>query len=80
MQVNLTIDRGNTALKAALWDGEGKMLIAAKGDESLPAGELAKSLLEKAGLPSDTLFDARKLAPGHHQRNHHNMLRYNIWY
>ncbi len=58
MQVNLTIDRGNTALKAALWDSEGNMLVAAKGDESLPAGELAKSLLERAGLPSDTLIES----------------------
>ena len=58
MQVNLTIDRGNTALKAALWDGDGHMLVACKGDESLPAGELARTLLDKAGLPADTPFDA----------------------
>ncbi len=58
MQVKLTIDRGNTALKAALWDGDGNILVAAKGDESLPAGELAKSLLVRRGLPASTLFDA----------------------
>lgn len=58
MQVKLTIDRGNTALKAALWDNSGNMLLATKGDEMLSAGELAQSLLKELALPEDTLFDA----------------------
>lgn len=49
MDFNLTIDRGNTALKAALWDVDGNIVAAAKGDESLPAAELVRSLLSSAG-------------------------------
>ena len=50
MDVKLTIDRGNTAIKAALWSSDGSIIGACKGDESLPAGELAKSLLARAGV------------------------------
>ncbi|MDE6197121.1 MAG: type III pantothenate kinase [Muribaculaceae bacterium] len=58
MDLRLTIDRGNTALKAALWDCDGNILAAAKGDESLPAGELVQSLAKTAGAPSDTIVSA----------------------
>ena len=51
MDVNLTIDRGNTAIKAALWDGDGNIIAVAKGDDTLPAGRLAESLLAQAGIP-----------------------------
>lgn len=52
MEVKLTIDRGNTALKAALWSdaGGGSIIVSAKGDETMPAGELAASLLGRAGI------------------------------
>lgn len=50
MEVKLTIDRGNTAIKAALWDVDGAIIRAAKGDASLPAGDLAMQLCHEAGL------------------------------
>lgn len=49
MDVKLTIDRGNTAIKAALWSCDGSIVAAGKGDDSLPAGELVKSLLAQCG-------------------------------
>lgn len=58
MEVKLTIDRGNTALKAALWGPDGKIVTAAKGDESLPAGVLARQLLTQTGEPRSVITDA----------------------
>lgn len=49
MEFDLTIDRGNTAIKGALWRPDGTMAVAAKGDESLPAGDLAAMLLQQVG-------------------------------
>lgn len=45
MNFYVTIDRGNTAIKAALWDEGKAMLSTARGDATLPAGELVKSLV-----------------------------------
>lgn len=49
MELNLTIDRGNTAIKGALWTPDGSIAASDKGDESVTAGELARALLQKAG-------------------------------
>ncbi len=49
MEVKITIDRGNTALKGAIWDADGNIICAMRGDDSLPAGELARELCAKAG-------------------------------
>ena len=56
MEYRLTIDRGNTAIKGALWAPDGSIAFAAKGDESLPAGEMARSLL--AGAPQGSVAAA----------------------
>lgn len=48
MEFDLTIDRGNTAIKGALWRPDGAIAVAAKGDASLPAGVLAAELLQQA--------------------------------
>ena len=58
MGIKLTIDRGNTALKAALWNGDGSMLAAAKGDETLPAGDLVAKILQQASIAPDTTITA----------------------
>lgn len=58
MGIKLTIDRGNTALKAALWNGDGYMLAAAKGDETLPAGDLVAKILQQASITPDTTITA----------------------
>lgn len=58
MQYKLTIDRGNTALKAALWDGKGALLATAKGDESVRPSELIAQLLHKVGATPDTTIDS----------------------
>lgn len=44
MSHKITIDRGNTALKAALWDGQGVLVATLTGDYSRPAGDLAATL------------------------------------
>ena len=51
MDLKLTIDRGNTAIKAALWKPDGTILAATKGDESLPAGEVAARICSLENLP-----------------------------
>lgn len=58
MDIKLTIDRGNTALKAALWAADGTIAAVAKGDESLPAGELVAKILQQAGMAADTPIKA----------------------
>lgn len=58
MNYKLTIDRGNTAIKGALWDADGKIIVAARGDESLPAGALLSQLITQAALPEDIAVDA----------------------
>lgn len=50
MEIKLTIDRGNTAIKGALWAPDGTIIAADKGDESMSAGELAESLRHRSGL------------------------------
>lgn len=55
MEAKLTIDRGNTAIKAALWDVDGAIIRAAKGDASLPAADLAAKLCHEAGIPDKYL-------------------------
>lgn len=50
MEVKLTIDRGNTAIKGALWASDGTIIAADKGDESMSAGELADALRRRAGV------------------------------
>ncbi|MCM1067089.1 MAG: type III pantothenate kinase [Muribaculaceae bacterium] len=52
MEVKLTIDRGNTAIKGALWGSDGMIACALKGDDALPAGALAKELCARAGVPA----------------------------
>lgn len=44
MDYRLTIDRGNTALKGAVWDNRGKLLIADSAVGFTSAGELARHL------------------------------------
>lgn len=44
MELNLTIDRGNTAIKGALWAPDGSLVASRKGDADRPAGELAAAL------------------------------------
>lgn len=48
MEYRLTIDRGNTAIKGALWAPDGSIAYAAKGDESLPAADMARTLMAHA--------------------------------
>lgn len=50
MEIKLTIDRGNTAIKGALWASDGTIIAADKADESMSAGELADALRRRAGL------------------------------
>ena len=50
MELKLTIDRGNTAIKGALWLADGTLLCAVKGDATLPAGDLARDLCNRAGV------------------------------
>lgn len=45
MEVYLTIDRGNTALKTALWSANGDLLRNNVSFDGLPAAELARALL-----------------------------------
>lgn len=57
MQAKLTIDRGNTAIKAALWGDDGVLLDTAVCDAEYLAGELAETMARRH-LPEGTLFDA----------------------
>lgn len=47
MRLKLTIDRGNTAIKAALWSADGSMLDTAIGDETSPAGTLVEYMARR---------------------------------
>jgi len=47
MQAKLTIDRGNTAIKAAVWGPDGQLVDTFKGDESLPAGDLVLAMEQR---------------------------------
>lgn len=58
MEARLTIDRGNTAIKGALWDADGAMLCSLKGDDSLPAADLARALCSEAGIAAEGLVAA----------------------
>lgn len=42
MRAKLTIDRGNTAIKCAVWSADGTLMATATGDSTLPAGDLAE--------------------------------------
>ena len=57
MALKLTIDRGNTAIKAALWDASGVLIASHKGDESLAAGDLARDMMQRY-LAEGEVFDA----------------------
>ncbi|MDE5629587.1 MAG: type III pantothenate kinase [Muribaculaceae bacterium] len=57
MRFKLTIDRGNTAIKAALWSESGELVAAETGDESFPAGDLAVKMSEKY-LPAGIMPEA----------------------
>ena len=57
MRAKLTIDRGNTAIKAAAWASDGSLLDTFKGDESLPAGALVEAM-EKRVLGEGEHFSA----------------------
>ena len=57
MQAKLTIDRGNTAIKAAVWGPDGQLVDTLKGDESLPAGDLVLAM-EQRVLAGEGHFDA----------------------
>ena len=50
MGVRITIDRGNTAIKGALWDDRGGIVCAIRGDESRPAADVALQLCTRAGV------------------------------
>lgn len=56
MELKLTIDRGNTAIKGALWNTDGRILCTLRGDESQPAGELALRLISQ-GQAEDSDID-----------------------
>ncbi len=58
MQVKLTIDRGNTAIKCAAWDESGRLLRTIKGDESLPAADVARAMLREIVGNPDAHIDA----------------------
>lgn len=45
MELNLTIDRGNTALKVALWDSKGHLLRNTVSFEPVSVADLARSIL-----------------------------------
>ncbi len=47
MRAKLTIDRGNTAIKAAAWSTDGHLIDTLKGDESLPAGDLVRAMEQR---------------------------------
>lgn len=53
MQPKITIDRGNRAIKAAVWDSKGHIIATVRGDESLPAGDLVMSLLQGPAKDAD---------------------------
>ncbi len=53
MRAKLTIDRGNTAIKAAAWSIDGQLLDTLKGDESLPAGDLVRAMEQRLLEPGE---------------------------
>lgn len=57
MRLKLTLDRGNTCIKAALWSDDGQLVARELGDESQSAGELVERLAAKH-LAEGELFDA----------------------
>lgn len=57
MQLKLTIDRGNTAIKAAVWNSDGTLIDACRGDSSRPAGDLA-AVLRDRHCPDGEQFEA----------------------
>lgn len=46
MQTNLTIDRGNTAIKAALWDLNGSLLRHTAHSNTCTAADIARTILQ----------------------------------
>lgn len=58
MEVRLTIDRGNTAIKGALWGSDGAMLCTLKGDSTRPAADLARELCRLGGVEPTGLLTA----------------------
>lgn len=66
MKVKITLDRGNTAIKGAIWDADGQLTATMKGDESLPAGDLVKRLLDSAdGIEADAIAWCTVVASEH---------------
>lgn len=65
MQPKITIDRGNTAIKGAVWDSRGHLACTVKGDESLPAGDLVRTLLAGAGAGADAIAWCTVVASEH---------------
>lgn len=57
MQLKLTLDRGNTCIKAALWNSDGQIVARELGDESQSAGELVDRLASQH-LGADEKFAA----------------------
>lgn len=55
MRLKLTIDRGNTAVKAAVWDQDGKLLDILKGADDQPAGDLVEEVKQKYMTEGDTI-------------------------
>ncbi|MBD5174282.1 MAG: type III pantothenate kinase [Bacteroidales bacterium] len=47
MDYKLTIDRGNTAIKGAVWSAENRLVGTLKGDADKAAGDLALQLMER---------------------------------
>lgn len=65
MHPKITIDRGNTAIKAAVWNRHGRLAYTVKGDESLPAGDLVKQLLDGEGRGADAIAWCTVVASEH---------------
>ena len=45
MNIRLTVDRGNTALKVAIWDAGNQLIASAVDTDGLCAGELARTII-----------------------------------
>ena len=57
MRLKLTLDRGNTCIKAALWSEDGQLVARELGDESQSAGDLVEQLASRH-LAEGEIFDA----------------------
>ncbi len=57
MRFKLTIDRGNTAVKSALWAEDGSLVAVVKGDATLSVGDLVEKV-QREHLTADDSFAA----------------------